>query len=197
MADTSGLRPDIARAKGRAGFTIGGGREIKALESHLWEGETVEHMAAGQYGGGTGLLTLTDRRLLFTKDGVMAKQSEDFPLSKISSVQWKSGMAMGTVTIFVSGNKAEIKNVPKGPGKVITDSVRNSISAPPAAQAPPPAPMSTPAPPPMRSTTPPPPPGTPADWLPDPTGRFVHRYWDGTRWTEHVHDGTQQTTDQP
>ena len=25
-----------------------------------------------------------------------------------------------------------------------------------------------------------------ADWYPDPMGRFNHRYWDGSRWTEHV-----------
>ncbi len=26
----------------------------------------------------------------------------------------------------------------------------------------------------------------PAHWGPDPTGRFPQRYWDGTRWTDHV-----------
>lgn len=25
-----------------------------------------------------------------------------------------------------------------------------------------------------------------AGWYPDPTGRFIHRYWDGRSWTEHV-----------
>jgi hypothetical protein len=29
----------------------------------------------------------------------------------------------------------------------------------------------------------------PASWQTDPTGRHSHRYWDGTRWTEHVADG--------
>jgi hypothetical protein len=28
----------------------------------------------------------------------------------------------------------------------------------------------------------------PAAWYPDPTGRHDHRYWDGTRWTEHIAD---------
>lgn len=26
----------------------------------------------------------------------------------------------------------------------------------------------------------------PADWYPDPLGRYEHRYWDGTSWTAHV-----------
>lgn len=34
---------------------------------------------------------------------------------------------------------------------------------------------------------------TPAGWYPDPLGRFDHRYWDGTAWTEHVsRDGRQE-----
>lgn len=28
------------------------------------------------------------------------------------------------------------------------------------------------------------------EWLPDPTGRHALRYWDGTRWTDSVDDGT-------
>jgi len=36
---------------------------------------------------------------------------------------------------------------------------------------------------------------TPASWLPDPTGRHHHRYWDGTRWTEHVADAGVAATD--
>jgi hypothetical protein len=32
-------------------------------------------------------------------------------------------------------------------------------------------------------------------WHGDPTGRFASRYWDGTRWTEHVSDGNTTTTD--
>lgn len=30
----------------------------------------------------------------------------------------------------------------------------------------------------------------PPNWYPDPAGRFLHRWWDGTSWTEHVADQT-------
>jgi hypothetical protein len=37
----------------------------------------------------------------------------------------------------------------------------------------------------------------PADWYPDPLGRYEHRYWDGSRWTTHVvshgHQGIDTT----
>jgi len=35
----------------------------------------------------------------------------------------------------------------------------------------------------------------PFGWYPDPSKRHEQRYWDGTRWTEHVSDGGQQSTD--
>jgi cell division protein FtsB len=36
---------------------------------------------------------------------------------------------------------------------------------------------------------------TPAGWHPDPTGRHEHRYWDGTKWTDHVGDAGVSATD--
>lgn len=35
----------------------------------------------------------------------------------------------------------------------------------------------------------------PAGWFPDPYGRFAQRYWDGSRWTEHVATGGVQAVD--
>lgn len=114
---SGGLRADIQAAKDRMQGTIGTGREFKHLEEHLWEREVVEMTCGGTYGRGQGLLVLTNSRLLFTFSGVMSQTTEDFPLDKISSIQWSAGMLMGTVTIFASGNKAEIKNVGKQDGK--------------------------------------------------------------------------------
>jgi hypothetical protein len=123
------LRADIAAAKSKMRAKFGSGKEIKRLEGHLWDDEHVERMTGGAYGAGTGLLVLTDRRLLFVKEGI-TKTTEDFPIEKVSSVQWASGMVTGTITVFASGNKAEIKNVNKDDGKAITDLVRNRLSAP-------------------------------------------------------------------
>jgi hypothetical protein len=123
------LRPDIEAARARMRSTLGSGKEISRLVDHLWEDEQVERMTKGAYGHGTGLLVLTDRRLLFLKEG-MTKKTEDFPLEKVSSVQWSSGIGLGTITIFASGNKAEIKNVNKDNGKEMVDHVRHRLSAP-------------------------------------------------------------------
>jgi hypothetical protein len=38
---------------------------------------------------------------------------------------------------------------------------------------------------------------TVAGWHADPFGRYDHRYWDGTQWTEHVATAGQQSVDAP
>jgi hypothetical protein len=129
MAKDTDLRADVAAAKNKMRVKFGAGREIKRLTGHLWEGETVEQMTTGTYGKGTGLVALTDRRLLFIHEGVMSHSSEDFPMDKVSSVQWSAGMMTGEIVIFASGNKSEIKMVNKDDGKEIVDTIRHRISA--------------------------------------------------------------------
>ena len=130
--EAAGQREDIAAAAARMRIKLGSGREIKKLESHLWDGETVRSMTSGTYGKGTGLVVMTDRRLLFVQDGIMSKTTEDFPYSKISSVSWQSGVLMGTIVVFASGNKAEIKNVNKDDGKAMVDALREQLADSPA-----------------------------------------------------------------
>ncbi len=35
----------------------------------------------------------------------------------------------------------------------------------------------------------------PPEWLPDPLGRYDHRFWNGSEWTEHVANGGQAEVD--
>jgi hypothetical protein len=60
----------------------------------------------------------------------MSNSSEDFPIEKVSSVSWSAGMLLGTITVFASGNKAEIKSVNKDDGKEIVDKLRHRLTAP-------------------------------------------------------------------
>ncbi len=123
-----GTRSDIEQAKSRMATKFGGKRELRKLQEHVWPGETVERMATGAYGGGLGLLVMTDKRLIFLKEGMMSSTLEDFPFEKITSIQWSTGMIQGKIIIFLSGNKGEITNVDKSDGKAIADAVRARIS---------------------------------------------------------------------
>lgn len=122
------VRPDIDAAAEKLSSAFGAKREIQRLPEVLWEGEAVEMLATGLYGKGNGLLAMTNQRLVFYFNGLMSQKVEDFPYSRISSVQWSGGMLMGTLTVFTSGNKAEIKQVPKDQGKALADLLRQRIS---------------------------------------------------------------------
>ncbi|MEU5187950.1 PH domain-containing protein [Streptomyces klenkii] len=122
------VRPDIDAAAEKIAPAIGSRREIKQLPSVLWEGETVDMLASGTYGGGGGLVALTNLRLVFFKHGIMSQKLEDFPLGNISSVQWSAGLLMGTLSVFVSGNRADIKQVPKPHGEALSGRLRMLIA---------------------------------------------------------------------
>lgn len=139
MVDVN-VRPDIDAAAAKLNSALGSKREIQRLPEVLWEGETVEMLAPGVYGKGNGLVAMTSQRLIFLKHGIMSQQVEDFPYGRISSVQWSGGMLMGTLAVFSSANKAEIKQMPKDAGKALADALRarlaGSTSGAPAAVAP-------------------------------------------------------------
>jgi hypothetical protein len=84
-----------------------------------------------------------------------------------------------------------------------TAAVAATAAATPVVDAPAPAPAPAPAAEPMAvaapaaAPAPAPADAVPAGWYPDPSSRFELRYWDGTRWTEHVSRGGQQSTDPP
>ncbi|MFC3347308.1 PH domain-containing protein [Streptomyces echinoruber] len=126
---TFNVRPDIDAAAAKLNNTFGSKREIQRLPEVLWEGETVEMLATGVYGKGNGLVAMTNQRLIFLKHGVLSQQVEDFPYNRISSVQWSGGLIMGTLIVFASGNKAEIKQVPKDQGRALADQLRARLAA--------------------------------------------------------------------
>ena len=108
-------------------------RELRKLPSILGEGEQALNLARGEYDGKEGLLAVTDRRVIFLEEGMIRHRLEDFPYDKISSVQTKTGMRSGELTIFVGGNKATVKDVhPKQRAPEIGDYVRQRVASGPA-----------------------------------------------------------------
>jgi len=124
------VRDDIARAKSRMHAKVGARREIKRLGSCVDVDEHVDRMTSGVYLNECGLLVLTDRRLIFIKDHMMSKTTEDFPLRNITSVAWQPEMMLGAVVISTAGGKTQIRSVDKEDGKDLVDSACARLGAP-------------------------------------------------------------------
>lgn len=126
MADAMSIEKVIKNLSGGEKW-LGRG-EIKALPSILWEDELPEKIIQGTYNNGSGILVATNKRLVFVDKGIMSLKVEDFPYDKITSIQYSTGMLMGGIDIYASGNKAEIKNVAKDQVKPFAEYVRARIT---------------------------------------------------------------------
>lgn len=106
-------------------------KELRELPSILWEDEQIKAVTSGTYEGGTGLLVATDRRVLFVDKGMFGARLrvEDFGYDKITSIQYATGMILGKIVIFASGNKAEIVNVQKDQAKITAERIRLFIGS--------------------------------------------------------------------
>jgi Bacterial PH domain/Short C-terminal domain len=106
-----------------------GRKEIKELPNILWEDEKLEKIVQGFYAKGNGVLVATNKRLVFIDKGLIyGLRVEDFPYDKISSIQYSTGMLLGKITIFTSGNKALIEQIDKAQVKLFAEYVRARIS---------------------------------------------------------------------
>ena len=112
-----------------SGSKLLGFKEIKELPNILWDDEQVEKLVQGWYGKGEGILAATNKRLVFVDKGLIyGLRVEDFPYDKITSIQYKTGLIFGKITIFASGNKADIEQVDKKQTRDFGDYVRARIS---------------------------------------------------------------------
>jgi len=142
---------DVVQMIGRLplGGKFVGRREVKELPNILWDDEQVLDLVQGFYNNSPGILVATQKRLLFVDKGMLGGlKVEDFPLDKISSLQYSTGMLLGEITAFTSGNKAIIKNVDKSQTRTFAEGVRARIesrSVAAKAPGPQPAPQETPS----------------------------------------------------
>lgn len=102
-------------------------REINALPEILWEGEAIQKAAQGFYGMSNGMLVATNKRLIFIDKGIVKLKVESFLYDKISSIEYTTGMLLGNIIFYASGNKAKIENMQKESAKDIAEFIREYI----------------------------------------------------------------------
>ena len=127
MPSMEEIKPILSQLDGVSAFAAK--REIKELPSILWENEMPEAIIQGRYQNSVGILVCTNKRLIFINKGVFNLKVEDFPLNNVSSIQYETGMIFGKITIFASGNRAEIDNIEKKRTRTFAEYARSKISA--------------------------------------------------------------------
>lgn len=127
MPNLEEVKEQIQKKTGLTKFL--GRKEIKELPNILWEDETVENVIQGYYNDGTGLLVATNKRLIFIDKGIIKLKVEDFPYDKISSLQYETGIILGKMTVFTSGNRADIKNLAKNETRPFAEYVRARVTS--------------------------------------------------------------------
>jgi uncharacterized protein DUF2510 len=185
-------------------------RIMAKTKMSLQQGERGLNVGPVTLSGTKGQLVLTNKRLHFQPKG-SGGPAKDWPLQDVTKVSGgdTGGVAIDTHSgdhvVFVAGKAAKWKEpVLNAANSPLIKQLRSQSSAGSTASAPPAVVTSPPstrapeaaAPAGTHLTTPvPAAPGTPAGWLADPAHRHEQRYWDGSRWTEHVSSGGEQTTD--
>ncbi|WP_191906956.1 PH domain-containing protein [Adhaeribacter soli] len=111
--------------------TFFGRKEINELPNILAHNEKIDNIIQGTYNKGQGILVSTNRRLIFIDKGLLyGLKVEDFPLDKISSILYETGLIFGTVKIHTTGNIATIENVEKSSARKFAEFVRDKSSRP-------------------------------------------------------------------
>lgn len=157
--------------------------------------------------GKNGEVTLAETGLERTIKRIVGKDDRQFiPYKSIAFVEHdRKRLGRDEVNLQVGHKKFSWKIQLDAEGfvdqvnaAIVNGGLRSTPAAPAAA-----APTSEPVAPAAAMVPPPPPPApaplaapmVPANWYPDPRGRFELRYHDGAKWTDHVSTGGVQATD--
>ncbi|WP_213992813.1 PH domain-containing protein [Sodalis sp. dw_96] len=127
------LKIEFKRLSKQAGdMPLGTRKEFYHLPAILENDETPLAVASGLMGSNTWLITLTDRRVLFLDKGmVFGLKQVTIDLADIVSVDCRTRMMTGSITLSTAGQDYTIENVMKGaviPFTNLVNSARERLS---------------------------------------------------------------------
>ena len=122
------LKEHISKLNVKNAKLLSNKNEVKELPQILQQDETVLNIIAGVYKNGFGLLIVTQKRLIFIDKGLIyGLVVEDFPLKKITSIQYETGLLTGKIKINTSNNSATIDQTDKESAKSFCSFARIEI----------------------------------------------------------------------
>lgn len=128
--DNQELLDEIKEAKKGNVWLFGSNREIRRLPNYLNSTEHVHHIITGSplHGRGRGIVVATSERILFIKDGWVFRSTQDYPYDTLSTVEFRTGMFFGTLTVYGKGDEASFSWVGRIVGARFTKQARELSS---------------------------------------------------------------------
>lgn len=115
----------IPAAAAKLANRIFGRKEISHLSNILDRAELVHALGVGQYANKTGIVALTDKRLLFFEKSMLGSEDlTDFSLGSIGAISLGKKMGGETLTVAHSGTSAVISGLGHGQGDAIARAFR-------------------------------------------------------------------------
>mgnify|MGYP001182711115 FL=1 len=116
-------------AKVNAKKRLGVGKELKHLHEVINKGENILGHTRGFYNGNTWLVCITDRRVLFLDKGMIyGMKSAEIPLDNVSSVNYETGILVGSVTVTAGGAEKKVGKLRKQDVKDISNLISEAAA---------------------------------------------------------------------
>lgn len=129
--DLSELRPDLAAAAGRLGSRLRDPGELVPVAAYLRGDETVRFVTFGSYARNSGVLVLTDVRLVFF-DRRVQKPALEQVLGAIGDVTTTAGLWTGEVDLEVGEDTVVVARIVKDDLEPLAHAIRQAVAAAPA-----------------------------------------------------------------
>ena len=116
-------------AKLNAKKRLGVGKELKHLHEVINKGENILGHTRGFYNGNTWLVCITDRRVLFLDKGMIyGMKSAEIPLDNVSSVNYETGILVGSITVTAGGAEKKVGKLRKQDVKDISNLISEAAA---------------------------------------------------------------------
>ncbi|MDR3597422.1 PH domain-containing protein [Clostridium sp.] len=108
--------------------SFGTKKEIKELPNILHDDEELLYITSGLFDGTTWLISCTNKRIIFLDKGmIFGLKQKEIPLDKINSIEHKTGLVLGEISVWDGASKIEIKSISKKTVKPMVDILNESI----------------------------------------------------------------------
>ena len=116
-------------AKVNAKKRLGVGKELKHLHEVINKGENILGHTRGFYNKNTWLICITDRRVLFLDKGMIyGMKSAEIPLDNVSSVNYETGILVGSITVTAGGAEKKVGKLRKQDVKDISNLISEAAA---------------------------------------------------------------------